>query len=347
MTKLPAVAVLAVVALAACNDSHVVAGARCSSGATEAPAQRVRPTPSAQTHIASAASSAPDAVPATAANLLDAMEVTSALAAENITASAISLTDIPRQAAAFQGLGSLQPLSGPSFAWISTGVAGAGTAKPLVATAWSTQDDATSSDVGGSGCSGITGSDDCATLAFTFVAPADAQAISFDFDFMSSEYPEWLGSVYDDSFVVSLTSSNPAHSFANIVYDGSGSPIDINNLYFPQPSAQLGGTGFNITDFFGGCDAGATGILTTTAPVTPGETITLKFRIYDYSDALLDSAVMIDNFRFGATPVGTPTTGTPTPTPGVSPTPTATPANSPTPTPASSPTPEPTPACTN
>ena len=320
-------AVLSVVVLAACNDSHIVAGAKCSSGVT------------------SSAMTAADAVPATASALLDAMEVTGALSAAGVTPTGVTLTDKPKQAAAFKGLGVMQPANGTSFAWLSTGVAGAGTTKSLDPYAYSTQNDPIASEVGGTACPGLAGSYDCATLAFTFVAPADAHSIAFDFNFLSTEFPEWVGSSFNDSFVVSLKdATNPAASFSNIVYDGNGAAININNVYFNQPCGQVTGTGFDITDFFGQCDAGGTGLLTTTAPITPGDTVTLTFQVYDFSDADLDSAVMIDNFRFDATPVGTPTTGTPTPTPAVSPTPS--PAPTETPTPATSPTPEPTPACT-
>ncbi|HRZ79243.1 MAG TPA: hypothetical protein P5044_04480, partial [bacterium] len=43
---------------------------------------------------------------------------------------------------------------------------------------------------------------------------------------------------------------------------------------------------------------GGTKWLTTTAPVVPGETITLKFAIWDTGDTQVDSLVLIDNFRW-------------------------------------------------
>ena len=44
--------------------------------------------------------------------------------------------------------------------------------------------------------------------------------------------------------------------------------------------------------------AGATGWLTTSAPVLPGELITLDFHIWDTSDQQLDSLVLIDQFEW-------------------------------------------------
>ncbi|HVO32075.1 MAG TPA: choice-of-anchor L domain-containing protein, partial [bacterium] len=270
-------AVLAASAAAACNDNHIVSGAKCSAGvengegtgqAGEAPAatpRRVFPIRPIAAHVfhssavsANAASS--DAVPANASQLLDAMDVTSTLAAEGETVTSSSLTDVSKQAAAFMGLGSVQPVTGPSFAWLSTGVAGSGTAKALDPLALGTQP---GDDMGGAGCNGVTDSYDCVTLTFSFVTPSDAHALAFDFNFMSAEYPEYVGSIFNDTFQVSLASAS--HNYANIVYDHSGNPITINNVYFTAPCQSVAGTGFDITDFFGDCDAGATGLLTTSA----------------------------------------------------------------------------------
>ncbi|MBT6178511.1 MAG: hypothetical protein HOI23_14790 [Deltaproteobacteria bacterium] len=44
--------------------------------------------------------------------------------------------------------------------------------------------------------------------------------------------------------------------------------------------------------------AGATGWLTTSAPVVPGEEITLNFHIWDTGDSAYDSLVIIDNFQW-------------------------------------------------
>ena len=59
----------------------------------------------------------------------------------------------------------------------------------------------------------------------------------------------------------------------------------------------------------GSIPGGSTSWLTTTAPVTPGEDVTLHFIIFDEGDHILDSAALIDNFRWGTSVVMTPTTG--------------------------------------
>ena len=69
------------------------------------------------------------------------------------------------------------------------------------------------------------------------------------------------------------------------------------------------GSGYDDDDGLGEPNGGSTGWLTTTAPIAPGEDITLRFVIFDESDGIYDSAALIDNFTWGATSVTGPTTG--------------------------------------
>ncbi len=102
----------------------------------------------------------------------------------------------------------------------------------------------------------------------------------------------------------------------------------INGTGFEDPPGGGGGSGFpcsTTADCFGlgacvggmcqlggasgSIPGGSTGWLTTTSPVTPGEDVTLHFIIFDEGDHILDSAALIDNFRWGTSVVMTPTTG--------------------------------------
>jgi hypothetical protein len=58
----------------------------------------------------------------------------------------------------------------------------------------------------------------------------------------------------------------------------------------PRGIAALDGTGFE--------GHGSTGWLVTHSKVTPGEEMTLRLAIWDMSDHVLDSTVLVDNFRF-------------------------------------------------
>jgi hypothetical protein len=151
-------------------------------------------------------------------------------------------------------------------------------------------------DLGATGASG-----DTSTLLLTLDVPAWSSSFSFDFNFMSAEYPEWVGSVYNDFFEANLASG----AFTgNISFDAVGGPININNAFFTvTSSAALTGTGFDNGV------GGGTGWLTTIAPVIPGETITLELTIGDVGDGIYDSTVLIDNFQWQVDEVTYPETG--------------------------------------
>ncbi len=127
--------------------------------------------------------------------------------------------------------------------------------------------------------------------------PPSAKSFSFDFNFMSSEYPEWVGTQFNDKFLVILDSQKFK---GNVSFDSKGNCISINNAFFTvcngcsKGAAALQGTGYENGI------GGGTGWLTTTSPVTPGETITVRFIIFDEGDRIYDSAVLIDNFRWDA-----------------------------------------------
>jgi len=137
-----------------------------------------------------------------------------------------------------------------------------------------------------------TSAGDHATLQFDIQVPQYANSFSFNFNFLSREYPEWVGQAYNDTFEVWLDSQSYQ---GQIVFDAFGNPVTVNNALFAVTNpADLVGTGFD--------QDGATGWVTTIAPCTGGETMTVSFEIYDVADGVWDSAVMIDNFQFAEDP---------------------------------------------
>ncbi len=142
------------------------------------------------------------------------------------------------------------------------------------------------------GAGADTSAGDHATLAFDIQVPQYANSFSFNFNFFSREYPEWVGQAYNDTFEVWLDSQSYQ---GQIVFDAFGNPVTVNNALFAVTNpADLIGTGFD--------QDGATGWVTTIAPCTGGETMTISFEVYDVADGVWDSAVMIDNFEFSETP---------------------------------------------
>ena len=80
---------------------------------------------------------------------------------------------------------------------------------------------------------GVSGHD-MTQLSIELDPPAGATCVSFDFAFLSEEYPEWVGSDYNDAFVAELdtstwsTSGNVVNAPGNFAFDGANNPITVN-----------------------------------------------------------------------------------------------------------------------
>ena len=183
--------------------------------------------------------------------------------------------------------------------------------------------------------------EDMSELKITLKVPQNAKGVSFQFNFFSAEYPEWVCTEYNDRFIAILESSaldtsklpqgscvpNSNPPACNVSFDDKGAVVSINNGFFDvcdsasgtsggqpwsnvctKPKSELVKTGFELADLAGRTVGGATGWLTTKAPVKPGETITLRFIILDEGDAYLDSSVLLDNFKWEFVAVPAPIT---------------------------------------
>lgn len=169
--------------------------------------------------------------------------------------------------------------------------------------------------------------------------PANAQGVQFDFDFYSGEWPDFVCSSYNDSFIAYLSSSAFNGGVAdNMSFDSKNNPVSVNNGFFDRCTAgadlgcsgntlpdrsvcaggtgELAGTGFlDFQDDYGSCNGGvsktssggATGWLTSQAPVKGGETITIDFIIWNTGDQNYDSSVLLDHLTWvpGTTVTGT------------------------------------------
>jgi hypothetical protein len=177
------------------------------------------------------------------------------------------------------------------------------------------------------GCVVSTDVHDVSALHLEIRVPNNAKGLSFDFDFFSGEWPEFVCTQFNDGFVAVLHSTAFNGGTAdNISFDAKNNPVSVNNGFFDRCSpmnatvgclgmmkisacaggdAELRGTGFYSP--YAHCPmqmdsgGGATGWLTTSAPVQPGETITLDLMIWDTGDGIYDSSVLLDNFRWSAT----------------------------------------------
>ena len=174
-------------------------------------------------------------------------------------------------------------------------------------------------------CPGVTSGqpNDPVALEVELRVPSNAHGLSFDFNFFTYEWPDFVCSEFNDFFVALLSPYPEGQTDGNISFDSQGNPVGVNSAFVtvcgclgnppspciaggksfscPQGNLDLVGTGFGGQAGFGG-DHASTGWLQTTAPVEPGSEITLRWAVYDSGDPLLDTTTLIDNFRWLAEP---------------------------------------------
>ena len=139
---------------------------------------------------------------------------------------------------------------------------------------------------------------DEAKLTFEFLVPSNANSFVFDFYFLSAEYPEYVGSLYNDEFTATI--SGTAWS-GNAALDSGGNNISVNNALFTVTApTDLQGSGFDSGV------GGGTGWLTAVVPADPGTSLTLELHIYDASDGVYDSVVLLDDFYWSESEISTP-----------------------------------------
>ncbi len=133
--------------------------------------------------------------------------------------------------------------------------------------------------------------------------PPSNNSIAYDFAFFSTEYPWYFGSQFNDMYVGWLESESWT---GNISFDEMGNPISLNAGFLDFKDDG----GNQRPEFDATCMKRHAGTkwLSSIAPVTPGEQITVVFAIFDLSDSILDSYVFVDNFVWGCEGTDHPST---------------------------------------
>jgi len=201
-----------------------------------------------------------------------------------------------RQGDVLSSLGTILPTEGSTFALFSTGIAGN---VPVTTNALNPGDER------GTCFKNKYGQPrDEATLRMTLQVPAYMHYLYYDIQFFTSEYPEYVGSQYNDRVIVTVDS--PSKGVTTYT-------MDVNSGDFILDSHDIPGTGFNIFATSGdpdlvdwvdttprnpGADAGATALVGREHPVSPNEQINVTINIKDIGDNQFDSAIFIDNLIF-------------------------------------------------
>lgn len=140
---------------------------------------------------------------------------------------------------------------------------------------------------------------DMVQLRLELKPPANAKSLAFDAVFLSEEFPEYVGSVYNDAFTAEMGQTqlsivnNGVFSPYNFAYDPEGNTVSVNTVY--DYSLETGTT-FD----------GATPLLTVSAPIERDlqtGNVVLYLTIQDLGDSVYDSAVFVDNLRWLTTAV--------------------------------------------
>lgn len=148
--------------------------------------------------------------------------------------------------------------------------------------------------------------------------PEGAGGFALDFDFFSGEWPDYVCTKYNDGFLLLVDG-------VNVALDAAGRTLSVNNAFFDRCTvgtqtgcrgdppifgtstcggdlAELEGTGFYAPGLY--CNGqpstggGATGWLTTQAPVQAGGKLRMELLIWDTGDPKFDSTVLVDHFRW-------------------------------------------------
>jgi hypothetical protein len=161
------------------------------------------------------------------------------------------------------------------------------------------------------------------SFELTLRVPTNARSFSFDTMFFTQEYPDFVCSPYNDFFLAFVDPAPEEHADGNVLFDVRGDTIGVNtgllsacretdsdrvarSVPCEAGPSLLKDTGFDAGEsrcaskvtMLRDIGGASTGWLHTDVPVQPGKIVTLRFVLWDSADPLLDSTVLIDNFRW-------------------------------------------------
>jgi hypothetical protein len=151
---------------------------------------------------------------------------------------------------------------------------------------------------------GNAAANDLLWFQFDTAVPGGTNGYSFDFAYFSAEFPEFVASVFNDIFLAwsasetytgNLCFINDQPCTVTALCDGDATCPDL--AYCDEGGCanlagdELVGTGFDGV-------GGSTGWFTANGSASPNETLQLTFAVFDMTDSIYDTAVLLDNWRW-------------------------------------------------
>lgn len=144
------------------------------------------------------------------------------------------------------------------------------------------------------------GAYDYAEMRLNTQVPDETFGFSYDLALFSTEYPDYYQAQFNDMYVAWLESEAWT---GNISFDAMGNPMSLNAAFLAYKDAP------NAFDCPDPCEApelagtameghAGTTWLRSTVGVAPGESIELVLAIFDLSDGILDTIVLLDNWQW-------------------------------------------------
>jgi hypothetical protein len=144
-------------------------------------------------------------------------------------------------------------------------------------------------DLGGPGDAGLTalaGRPTWDAAAYTVTVVPTGDMLHVRYVFASEEYPEYVGSEYNDVMAVRVNGADCAR------VPGGTAPVSVNTINAEVNSAYFVDNSTGAAGYSTSMD-GLTKPLTCSVPVTPGQPVTVQVAVADTSDGAFDSAVAL------------------------------------------------------
>lgn len=143
---------------------------------------------------------------------------------------------------------------------------------------------------------------DIAYLDVQITVPEGTRGYALDLALFTAHYPEYSETSYNDMAILWTESEAYVGNIAYLLQDGLPRPFSLPALTAAGLMTHDGATDITLigTGYDGlvGEQGGATDWLTVHGPAVPGETLTLALAVFDLGDSVLDSALLVDNFRW-------------------------------------------------